>query len=228
MNQQSLELLERAKVIEELKNSLTVIMDKYTKLKTELDKQKQYGLQLSTSLRQAQKKKTRTMSSYRAVINSTSSNFGQHSLFRITHFSHYFARSTVKKKIKVQIEDNNEMKKMKEELEDLKKNFENKENSYIGQINIINKEMEKLKTKNESYEEKIKEIKRKKNMEIEKEKSERKRALDEILIKNKNETERLNNEINKLKDENNLYRNDNNNVKEIKSLLEDYKKKNKR
>ena len=143
LNQQSVELLERAKVIEELKTSLTVIMDKYTKLKIELDKQKQYGLQLSTSLRQAQKKKTRTMSSYRTIINSTSSNFGPSSLYRVTHFSHYFPRSTVKKKIKVQIEDNNEIKKLKDELENLKKNFETKENSYIAQINIIGKENEK-------------------------------------------------------------------------------------
>ena len=52
-----MELLERGKVIEELKNSLTLIMDKYTKIKSELDKQKQYGIQLSANLRQSQKKK---------------------------------------------------------------------------------------------------------------------------------------------------------------------------
>ena len=141
-------------------------MDKYTKIKAELDKQKQYGLQLSTNLRQAQKKKTRTMSSYRNLISSTSSTFGSSSLFRVTHFSHCFPSSTVKKKIKVQIDDNNETKKMKEELENMRKNFENKENSYITQLNLVNKEMEKLKNKIESYEEKIKEIKRKKNIEF--------------------------------------------------------------
>ena len=70
-----MELLERAKVIEELKYSLTTIMDKYTKLKIELDKQKQYGLQLSTSLRQAQKKKTRTMSSYKTIVSSSTASF---------------------------------------------------------------------------------------------------------------------------------------------------------
>ena len=167
LNQQSLELLERGKVIEELKNSLTLIMDKYTKIKTELEKQKQYGLQLSTSLRQAQKKKTRTMSSYRPIVNSTSSSFTPSSLYRITHFSHYFPRSTLKKKIKVQIEDNNnEIKRLKEDIENYKKDYEKKENSYISQINIISKEMEKMKIKNENYEEKIKAVKRKKNIEI--------------------------------------------------------------
>ena len=146
-----MELLERAKVIEELKYSLTTIMDKYTKLKIELDKQKQYGLQLSASLHQAQKKKGRIMSSFRTIANSTSSSFSPASLHRVTHFSHYFPRSTCKKKIKLQIEDNNEnIKKLKEELENCKKESEKKENSYISQINIINKELEKMtkKTKN--------------------------------------------------------------------------------
>ena len=118
-----MELLERGKVIEELKNSLTLIMDKYTKIKSELDKQKQYGIQLSANLRQSQKKKSRTISSYRTIANSTSTSFAPFSLFRITHFSHFFARCTLKKKVKVQIDDNDNVKKLKEELDNYKKEY---------------------------------------------------------------------------------------------------------
>ena len=134
-------------------------MDKYTKIKMELDKQKQYGLQLSTSLHQSQKKKPRTMSSYRTIGNSTSSSFSPSLLYRVTHFSHYFPRSTLKKKIKVQIENDMNNKKIKEELENYKKESEKKENSYISEINRINKELEKIKIKKEELEENMKDIK---------------------------------------------------------------------
>ena len=206
-------------------------MDKYTKLKIELDKQKQYGLQLSTNLRQAQaqKKKNRIMSSYRTVGgNSTSLSFSPSSMYRVTHFSHFFPRSTVKKKIKVQIEDNNnDIKRLKDELENCKKDFEKKENGYISQINIINKELEKMKIKNENNEEKIKELKRKKNIEIEKEKNEKQKILNEEKEKNKKEIDKINNELNKLKEENILIKNDNKNINDIKNELEEYKKKEK-
>ena len=200
-------------------------MDKYTKIKTELDKTKQYNLQLSTSLHQAQKKKNRVMSSYR-TINSISS-FTPSSLYRITHFSHYFPRSTIKKKIKIQIEDNNDIKKLKEELENCKKEYEKNENSYISQINLINKELEKLKIKNEKYEDNIKELKRNKNIEIENEIKKYKKIIDEEKEKYKKELDKLNKEIEKLKEENVLAKNENKNIINIKNELEEYKKKEK-
>ena len=178
-------------------------MDKYTKMKSELDKQKQYGVQLSNNLRQAQRKKNRTMSSYRTIANSTSSNFfNAASLYRVTHFSHYFARSKVKKKIKVEIDDNNNVKKIKEELEKCKKEFEKKENSYISQMNLINKKYEDIKLINENLEGNIKEIKKNKSNEIEKEIKKRERMIEEEKEKNKREIDRINNEIEKIKEEN--------------------------
>ena len=201
-------------------------MDKYTKIKTELDKQKQYGVQLSNNLRQAQRKKNRTMSSYRTIANSTSTNFyNAASMYRVTHFSHYFPRSKVKKKIKVEIDDNNNAKKIKEELENCKKEFEKKENSYISQMNLINKKYEDIKLINENLEGNIKEIKKNKNNEIEKEIRKRERMIEEEKEKNKKEIDKISKEIEKLKKENTLIKNDNNKVININNELENYKKK---
>ena len=201
-------------------------MDKYTKIKTELDKQKQYGVQLSNNLRQVQKKKNRTMSSYRTIANSTSANFyNVSSLFRVTHFSHYFPRSKVKKKIKVEIDDNNNIKKIKEELEKSKKEFEKKENSYISQMNLINKKYEDIKLINENLEGNIKELKKIKNNEIEKEIKRRERMIEEEKEKSKREIDRINNEIEKLKKENELIKNDNKKVIDINNELDNYKRK---
>ena len=203
-------------------------MDKYAKIKLELDKQKQYGLQLSTSLRQAQKKKACTMSSYRTIVSSSTSSFTPASLYRITHFSHFFPRSTFKKKIKVQIEDNNnEIKKLKEELDSSKKDYEKKENSYISQINIINQENEKLKQKNENLEVNIKDLKQKKNIEVEKEINKRKEIIESEKEKNKKEINKINEEMDKLKEENYLIKKENKNILNIKNELEEFKKKEK-
>ena len=201
-------------------------MDKYTKLKTELDKQKQYGVQLSNNLRQAQRKKNRTMSSYRTIANSTSSNFfNAASMYRITHFSHYIPKSKVKKKVKVEIDDNNNVKKLKEELEKFKKDFETKENSYISEMNLINKKYEDIKLINGNLEENIKEIKKNKKNEIEKEIRKRERMIEEEKEKNKREIDRMNGEIEKLKKENASIKNDNSKVININNELENYKKK---
>ena len=201
-------------------------MDKYTKIKTELDKQKQYGVQLSNNLRQAQRKKNRTMSSYRTIANSTSTNFyNAASMYRVTHFSHYFPRSKVKKKVKVEIDDNNNVKKIKEELENCKKEFEKKENSYISQMNLINKKYEDIKLINENLEGNIKGIKKNKSNEIEKEIRKRERMIEDEKSKNKKEIDKMNNEIEKLKKENTLIKNDNNKVININKELENYKKK---
>jgi hypothetical protein len=129
-------------------------MDKYTKMKTELDKQKQYGAQLSNNLRQAQRKKSRTMSSYRTIGNSTSSNFyNASSLYRVTHFSHYFPRSKVKKKVKVEIDDNNNVKKLKEDFYSINFNKIRGLEVFPGRIVIkeINKNVKQNNLKTSSY-----------------------------------------------------------------------------
>ena len=129
-------------------------MDKYTKMKTELDKQKQYGAQLSNNLRQVQRKKNRTMSSYRTIGNSTSSNFyNASSLYRVTHFSHYFPRSKVKKKVKVEIDDNNNVKKLKEDFYSINFNKIRGLEVFPGRIVIkeINKNVKQNNLKTSSY-----------------------------------------------------------------------------
>ena len=164
-------------------------MNKYTKMKTELENQKKYNLQLSTSLHKNQKRKSRIMSSSYKVnpgmIGNTNS-FNPSYLFRITHFSHYFPRIKFTKKAK-ELEDNNDYQKIKEELDELRKKYETNENSYISQINILNKEIEDLKYDKEQLEENINELKINKNKEIEKEKQIKHRLLYEEKEKNKKE-----------------------------------------
>ena len=202
-------------------------MDKYTKMKLELENQKKYNLQLSTSLHKQQKKKTRVMSSlYKANPNILSSSY----LYRITHFSHYFPRSKITKKIKSELDEeskNNNYEKMKEELDSYKKNYEKNENYFLSQINELNKKNEELTKEKETLEENIKEIILNKNKEIEKEKQNKHRLLYEEKEKNKKELDKLNNEINLLKDENSKIKSENDNYKNITKLLDDLKEKEK-
>ena len=211
-------------------------MNKYTKMKTELENQKKYNLQLSTSLHKNQKRKSRIMSSsYKvnpSMIGNTNS-FNPSYLFRITHFSHYFPRIKLTKKAK-ELEDNNDYQKIKEELDELRKKYETNENSYISQINILNKEIEDLKYDKEQLEENINELKINKNKEIEKEKQIKHRLLYEEKEKNKKEVEKLKKEIEQfkeeikqLKDENNKIKNENENIINIKKALEEMKEKEK-
>ena len=207
-------------------------MDKYTKMKAELENQKKYNLQLSTNIHKQQKRKSRVMSSlYKVNPNNMNNNMYSPSfLYRITHFSHYFPRNKISKKIKADPEretlDNN-FQKMKEEFENYKKNYEKNENSYIAKINLLNKEKEELIKEKEKLEEKIKEITLNKNKEIEKEKQNKHRLLFDEKEKNKKEIEKLMAEINSLKDENNKIKIENEKYKDMNQVLDDYKEKEK-
>ena len=201
-------------------------MNKYTKMKLELDNQKKYNLQLSTSLHKQQKRKSRVMSSlYKANPNIIpNNNYNLSYAYRITHFSHYFPRNKITKKIKAE-EDNNILQKMKEEIENLKKNYEKNENDYIAQIDLLNKEIQELKIEKQQLEENIKEIKINKNKEIEKEKQNKHRLLFEEKEKHKKEIDNLMKEINLLKEENQKIKNENDNIINIKKTLEELKEK---
>ena len=217
-------------------------MNKYTKMKAELENQKKYNLQLSTNIHKQQKRKSRIMSSSYKVNQNINNPFIPSYLFRITHFSHYFARNKINKRTKTEIDENEiKLQKIKEELDNNKKDYEKNENSYISKINMLNKEIEELKKEKENLEEKIKEIILNKNKEIEKEKQNKHRMIYEEKEKNKKEIEKLNKEIllikeelDKLKKENEILKEENIKIKkenednkEIKKVLEEYKQKEK-
>ena len=207
-------------------------MDKYTKMKAELENQKKYNLQLSTSLHKQQKKKNRVMSSlYKVNPNMINNNILSSAyLYRITHFSHYFPRSKITKKIKPGFEEeskNNNYQKMKEEFDECKKNYEKNENYFLSEISELNRKNEELIKDKEKLEENAKEIILNKNKEIEKEKQNKHRLLFEEKEKNKKEIDKLNNEINLLKDENSKIKLENDNYKNINKLFDDLKEKEK-
>ena len=207
-------------------------MDKYTKMKAELENQKKYNLQLSTSLHKQQKKKNRVMSSlYKANPNMINNNILSSAyLYRITHFSHYFPRSKITKKIKPGFEEeskNNNYQKIKEEFDEYKKNYEKNENYFLSEINELKKKNDELIKEKEKLEENAKEIILNKNKEIEKEKQNKHRLLFEEKEKNKKEIDKLNNEINLLKDENSKIKLENDNYKNINKLFDDLKEKEK-
>ena len=134
-------------------------MDKYTKMKAELENQKKYNLQLSTSLHKQQKKKNRVMSSlYKANPNMINNNILSSAyLYRITHFSHYFPRSKITKKIKPGFEEeskNNNYQKMKDEFDECKKNYEKNENYFLSEINELKKKNDELIKEKEKLERK--------------------------------------------------------------------------
>ena len=208
-------------------------MDKYTKMKSELENQKKYNLQLSTNLHKQQKKKTRVMSSLYKVNPNFMNNmqYGNSYLYRITHFSHYFPRNKIGKKIKNESEsgigDGAQLKKLKEEFDNSKKNYEKNENNYILQINMLNKEKEELIKEKEKIEENFKEIILNKNKEIEKEKQNKHRLIFDEKEKNKKEIEKLMTKINSLKDENDKIKNESQNYINMKKELNDLKEKEK-
>ena len=119
LNQQSKELAERAKVIAELKNSMSDINDKYNKLKIEFEKQKQYYIQLTINLRSQKRQLTNS-------INNNSTKNINFTDFQISHFSHiYQNKNPSKKKMKLKSDNNHnnskELKKLKEEFANYKK-----------------------------------------------------------------------------------------------------------
>ena len=125
LNAQSKELVERDKVIAELKNSISDITDKYNKLKIDYEKQKQYYIQLSLNMRNQKKKITPINSN--SSKNITSTNFGN---LQISNFSLFYHNNQTKvstrKKIKLKTENHSnasELKKLKQEFENIKKSM---------------------------------------------------------------------------------------------------------
>ena len=177
-------------------------MNKYTKMKIELENQKKYNLQMSSTLLKQPKRKSRIMSSSYKVNQNLNNALMPSFLLRITHFSHFFPRNKITKKVKNEIDEyNNKIKIMKEEIDNYKKDYEKNENSYIAQINLLNKKIEEMIKEKELLEENIKEIKLNKNKEIEKEKQNKHRLLYEEKEKNKKEKDKLIKELEQLKEE---------------------------
>ena len=175
MNFQSKELTEREKVITELKNSLSITLEKYNKLKIDFEKQKQYYIQLTINLRN-QKKKSST-STPRPKISPKE--------YKISHFYFMFIKSPDKKQIKSKSEKNvlkNEIKKLKEEFEKYKNESMNKEGE-------LTNENEKLKINNNEL--KKKEIELEAQLENHKKRDEENSKAIEILNKEITELKKL-------------------------------------
>ena len=217
-------------------------MNKYTRMKAELENQKKHNIQLSTSLHKQSKRKSRIMSSSYKVNPNLNNALFPSFLFRITHFSHYFPRNKISKRTKTEVDDGNILaNKIREEFDDYKKTYEKNENSYISQINSLNKKIEELEKDKEILEEKIKEIKMSKNKEIEREKQNKQRLLYEEKEKHKKEIEKYNKELDTLKKEvdiikkeNEILKEENNTIKKenedninLKKTLEELKEKEK-
>ena len=217
-------------------------MNKYTRMKAELENQKKHNIQLSTSLHKQSKRKSRIMSSSYKVNPNLNNALFPSFLFRITHFSHYFPRNKISKRTKTEVDDGNILaNKIREEFDDYKKTYEKNENSYISQINTLNKKIEELEKDKEILEEKIKEIKMSKNKEIEREKQNKHRLLYEEKEKHKKEIEKYNKELDTLKKEveiikkeNEILKEENNTIKKenedninLKKTLEELKEKEK-
>ena len=217
-------------------------MNKYTRMKAELENQKKHNIQLSTSLHKQSKRKSRIMSSSYKVNPNLNNALFPSFLFRITHFSHYFPRNKISKRTKTEVDDGNILaNKIREEFDDYKKTYEKNENSYISQINTLNKKIEELEKEKEILEEKIKEIKINKNKEIEREKQNKHRLLYEEKEKHKKEIEKYNKELDTLKKEveiikkeNEILKEENNTIKKenedninLKKTLEELREKEK-
>ena len=195
-------------------------MNKYTRMKAELENQKKHNIQLSTSLHKQSKRKSRIMSSSYKVNPNLNNALFPSFLFRITHFSHYFPRNKISKRTKTEVDDGNILaNKIREEFDDYKKTYEKNENSYISQINTLNKKIEELEKDKEILEEKIKEIKMSKNKEIEREKQNKHRLLYEEKEKHKKEIEKYNKELDTLKKEVDIIKKENEILKEENNTI---------
>lgn len=116
--------MQRAKVIEELKTSLSIFIDKYNKLKVELEKERQYGIQVSLGMKSSQR------------LLKKGKSFG---VLKITHFSSYFPKSRKKpEKPKSEIE----LKELKEKFEQFKNEKNQIENEWNLSLNKLKGELE--------------------------------------------------------------------------------------
>ena len=157
-------------------------------MKIEFEKQKQYCIQLNLNLR-SQIKRT-TCPSSKSAKNITSSNFRNLS---IIHFSvGYQNKNITKKKIKLKTDihsNANELKKLKEEYANFKKETFNEIESKKKELEIKNNELEQIKTElnnnKDNYEKRIEQL----NKEI--------TEINDIINKSKNEKQNLIDDYNK-------------------------------
>ena len=185
MNQQTSELEERAKVIAELKNSISDMINKYNKLKIEFEKQKEYNIQLNINLRNCKKRGSLTPS-------HTSINAEKNNKFIISHFAFNFTykNNNNKKKLKLK-NDNliNELKKLNEEFNKFKNAHDIEIDKLTKELNNKNNDLEeinnKLNIEKENYDKKVSELDKEIN------------DLKNINNKSKQEKENIINDYNK-------------------------------
>ena len=132
LNAQNEELMQRAKVIEELKTSLSIFIDKYNKLKVDLEKERQYGIQISLGLKNSQRAKKK------------GKGFPP---LRITHFSSYYPRCVVRKKTATNPKSEVELKELKEKFEKFKSEKNKNENEWNLNLNKLKGELDESQKK---------------------------------------------------------------------------------
>ena len=75
-------------------------------MKSELENQKKYNLQMSSNLLKQPKRKSRIMSSsYKMINQNMNTALIPSFLLRITHFSHFFPRNKITKKAKSELDE---------------------------------------------------------------------------------------------------------------------------
>ena len=212
LNLQNEELNARAKVIEELKTSLSIFIDKYNKLKSDFEKEKQFGLQLSMNFRNSQSK------AGKRIINNNNNYYKN---LKISHFSHYFSKGK-KKKSKIEAEND----KLNKVIENLKKDFNNKENEWNLNLNKIKSELEEYKNKYKNLQNNIEEKNNNLNNNLNNYKSqinEYKQKIQNLL----NENDNLKKEITTIKNnnQNNLNKTNDliNKIGEYKNTINNFK-----
>ena len=122
LNAQNAELMQRAKVIEELKTSLAIFIDKYNKLKSDFEKEKQNGIQIAMSLNGGSHRHKKLKLPFRNL--------------KITHFSGYYP-----KLIKRKLNTENEFKELQETNQKLINDKQQIENEFNIKIQSLQNEL---------------------------------------------------------------------------------------
>ena len=146
LNAQNAELMQRAKVIEELKTSLAIFIDKYNKLKSDFEKEKQNGIQIALGLNAGSHRHKKLKLPFRNL--------------KITHFSGYYPK-LIKKKLNTELElkelqeTNQKLIQDKQQIED---ELHNKIQSLENELNNNNilltqykHDIENIKTQNSNH-----------------------------------------------------------------------------
>lgn len=214
LNAQNAELMQRAKVIEELKTSLAIFIDKYNKLKSDFEKEKQNGIQIAMSLNGGSHRHKKLKLPFRNL--------------KITHFSGYYP-----KLIKRKLNTENEFKELQETNQKLindKQQIENEFNIKIQSLqnelnnnNVLLTQYKNDIDKNSNHIKSLQNDIKTKTMLISQYKNENEKLKSEYTNVNDN----YNNEINKLKLENESllkqiteYKNNLNIITKVKNEIE--------